>query len=336
MAKVAASNCVSEIKIPSRVESVDGFDYNSVLGLFATFNHDDGLSVWNPVSEQVVAEFDLLGKDYHDTLFLPGDRVAVSSSDFEDFNGGPGGSLEIFTLGQDKCDLAKFQVEDLPIDMPGAIALSPNKNLLVTHPYDFHQGVYEIFVDWDNFQILKSREILPGYQEIQCGILLLCCSQDFKVARYGEYPPNLSTAKVCFNLEGEAQIEEQEAITYYRLEGEEREIGELVNGIVHDGQSLIIANEDEIVLLESMTEGSNAHLIASGVNSTGQMRINHEGQLMVCEEKAIKLFDYKCNPRPLQDLCRCNIRKRICTDYRDKVNSLAIPFRLKHYLLYKY
>ena len=71
-----------------------------------------------------------------------------------------------------------------------------------------------------------------------------------------------------------------------------KEIGQEVTGLVHDGQNLIIANEDEIVFLESMTEGSKAHLIASGVNSTGQMRINHEGQLMVCEEKVIKLFEY--------------------------------------------
>ena len=56
---------------------------------------------------------------------------------------------------------------------------------------------------------------------------------------------------------------------------------------------------------------------------------------MVCEEKVIKLFEYNCNPRSLQHLCRHNIRKTICTDYRDKVNSLEIPSILKDLLLYK-
>ena len=36
---------------------------------------------------------------------------------------------------------------------------------------------------------------------------------------------------------------------------------------------MIVANENEIVLLESMTEGSNAHLIASGINPSGHINI---------------------------------------------------------------
>ena len=148
----------------------------------------------------------------------------------------------------------------------------------------------------------------------------------------------LSSAKVCFNSEGEVQIQGQEKITYYVLGGEEKQIeddSDGLAGLVHDGQNLIIANGDEIVLLESATEGSTAHLIASGVKPSGQIRINHEGQLMVCEEKVIKLFEYKNKLRSLQSLCRRHIRETIRTVCTEKVNNLVIPSPLKDYLLYK-
>ena len=63
------------------MEWARGFDYHHVLGLYATFNKDGVLSIWNPWSGKVVAQFeDFTGKDVCDTLFLPGDRLAVSSS----------------------------------------------------------------------------------------------------------------------------------------------------------------------------------------------------------------------------------------------------------------
>ena len=145
---------------------------------------------------------------------------------------------------------------------------------------------------------------------------------------------------MCFNSDRTIQEEEQDTITYYMLDGERRELskdGDVRGyGFVHDGQHLIITNRDEIVLLESMTEGSNAHLIASNLTSfEPQIRLNHEGQLMVCEDTAIKLFEYKCNPRNLQALCRHKTTKTIRTDYREKVNNFEIPNTLKDYLLYK-
>ncbi|XP_078358871.1 uncharacterized protein LOC144643481 [Oculina patagonica] len=360
--KVIPNNCVSEIKIPRRVESANGVDYNPVLDLFVTFSYDYGVSLWNPVSGKVVAEFNGFGENFRDTMFVPGNRIAVSSSEAHH-----GGSVEIFNLGKDKYNSAEFVKEDedsgtddeegededededstadfviedkdLPMTYPGAIALSPGGNLLVTDAFNGGEGVYEIFVDWDNLKVLKSREIMFEEEEAESGNILLCCSPDFKVTTCTDYPPILSSAKVCLNTEEELQIQKLEKITYYMLNGEEKHISQDnwgVTGLVHDGQNLIIANEDEIVLLESMTEGSIAHLIASDVKPSGQIRLNHEGQLMVCEEKVIKLFEYKCNPRSLQDLCRSHVRNTICTGYIDKVNSLEIPSMLKKYLLFK-
>lgn len=361
---VIPNNCVSEIKIPRRVRSANGVDYNPALGLYATFNYNEGVSVWNPKSGKVVAEFEGFGENFRDTLFVPGDRIAVSSSEAHH-----GGAVEVFNLDKDKCNSAESAKEDygdedrgdededededqdededaksrelviedkyLTMTYPGPIALSPRRNLLVTDAFNGGEGVYEIFVDWDNLKVLKSREIIPGDEEAESGIILLCCSPDFKVVTFSDCPPILSSVKVCMNSEEEVQIQEQEKITYYRLNGQEHQIDEGIVGLVHDGENLIIANESKIVLLESMTEGSNAHLVASDVKPTGQMRINHDGQLIVCEESVLKLFEYKCNPRPLQDLCRCHVRKTIWTGYIDKINSLEIPSVLKNFLLFK-
>lgn len=330
--KVVPNNCVTTIKIPRKVESVYGVDYNPVLGLYATFNYDDGVSVWDPVSGKVLAEFEELGENFRDTLFVPGDRLAVSSSE-----GNHGGSIQIFTLGKDQSDSDEFEIEDLPMTYPGALALSPGRNLLVTDAFNSGEGVHEISMDWHNLKVLKCREFDIGDEDADGGISLLCCSPDFNVTTYVYTPQILSSAKVCFNSEGEVEIQEQVTITYYMLDGEEKQIDEKsITGLVHDGQNLIIAVDDEIVLLESITEGSNGHLIASDIEPSGQIRLNHEGQLMVCDTNCIKLFEYNCNPRPLQDLCRCNVRKTIHTvGYVDKVNSLAIPSMLKNYLLYK-
>jgi len=330
--KVLTNNCVSKIKVPKTVKKVHGFDYNPALDLFATFNYDDyDVFVWNPVSGQVVAKFkDCLGEGPRDTLFLPGDRVGVSSSEAHH-----GGSVEIYTFGKGKSKPAKFEIDkDLPMTYPGFLALSPKKTLLVLS--GFGEGVYEILMDWDNLKVTSSREIELGLDyESEGDFALLCCSQDFQVSTYVTFPSVISTAKVRLHSNEEVQTEEEVTITYYMLDGVKKEIGEKVTGLVHDGQNLIIASEDEIVLLESMTEGSKAHLIASDVKPSGQMRINREGLLMVCEEKVIKLFEYGCNPKSLQVLCRGIIRNTICTDYRDKVNSLGIPSILKDFLLYK-
>lgn len=70
-----------------------------------------------------------------------------------------------------------------------------------------------------------------------------------------------------------------------------------------------MANGGKIVLLESLKEGSNAHLVASEcfwLNRSGSsegMNLNHKGQLIVQGSHTIKLFKYKCSPRLLQDLC---------------------------------
>ena len=63
--------------------------------------------------------------------------------------------------------------------------------------------------------------------------------------------------------------------------------------------------------------------------------INEKGELMVCNDTVIKVFEYNFNPRTLMAVCRCNIRKNTPNDYRHRVNTLAIPQVLKDYLLYE-
>lgn len=349
---VIPNNCVSEIKIPKSVKSAFGGDYNPVLDLYATYNYDrvdKRVSVWNPVSGEVVAQFrspqtmECFGV-FHDAVFLPGYRIALSSSEANKW-----GLIQIFNLGKkvegeeqdSKLRSAEFVIKgkDLPVTYPGAMALSPRGSLLVTDAFDHRHGVYEIFIDWDNLKVLGSREIIPADQEAEdeSGIILLWCSPDFMVITYSDDPPILTSTKLCLNSKGEAEIQEQEKITSYMLNGVEEPIGfdgEL-GGLVHDGKNLVIANDGDIVLLDSIKEGSSAHLIASSVDPSGQIRLNHEGQLIVFEENVIKLFDYISSPRSLQDLCRSCIRKTIKTSYLENVNSLGIPVMLKNFLLFK-
>lgn len=327
--RVFADNCISTVNVPTQLGNVYSFDYNIVLNLYATVSTDDGLTVWDPLSGEVVTTFEEVGENFRDTLFLPGNRVGLSSSECHH-----GGCILIYTLGKDNSVAETFEVDNLPMTYPGAIALSPQKNLLVTEPFSPGWGVHEIAIDWNDLKVLKCREVFPGDEDDETGIDMISCSQDFQVSVSNYEESSLSSAKVSFNSEGEVELKQQETISYYLLDGEEKQIS-AVRGFVHDEEHLIIANEDEIVLLESVTEGSNAHLIASDVKPSGQIRINSEGQLMICEDKVIKIFEYKCNPRALQDLCRHNIRNTIYTDYSDKVTSLAIPCTLKDFLLYK-
>lgn len=215
---------------------------------------------------------------------------------------------------------AEFVIKgkDLPMTYPGAITLSPRGSLLVTDAFDHRE------------------EIIPADEEAEdeSGIILLWCSPDFMVITYSDDPPILTSTKVCLNSKGEGEIQEQEKITSYMLNGVQKPIGfdwEL-GGLVHDGKNLVIADDGDILLLKSTKEGSSAHVIASNVYPSGQIRLNHEGQLIVFEENVVKLFDYISSPRSLQDLCHSSIRKNIKTSYTENVNSLEIPFMLKNYL----
>ena len=63
--KVLANNCVTNTEIPKgvRVNSGigNGVSYNPVLGLFVTMDYNEEISVWNPVSGELMAECDLGG-----------------------------------------------------------------------------------------------------------------------------------------------------------------------------------------------------------------------------------------------------------------------------------
>ena len=359
--KVLANNCVSTVKIPEGVNSGNGVSYNPVLGLFVTMDFNEGISVWNHVSGEVMAECDLGPDGDLNMSLLPGNRVAVSCSEAHH-----GGSVEIYSLEKDTFDSSELELKVPSLSYPGVIALTPQKSLLVAGLVQLDPGLYEIFMDWKNLKVLKMREIcvpLPEEDEEYEGIGLLCCSPDGEVIRAEydiEYEAlcSLIIAKISLTCEQKEQNSEDEdekrkeleqfkmqdeaTVSYYMLDGEENHIDNL-RGFIHDGQNLIIAEGEKIVLLESLTEGSNAQLIVSGLKPAEEdsrkevgMNLNHKGQLMVCDDKEfIKVFEYRCRLRSLQDICRCFIVDTIHTGYSDKVKSLAIPSTLKDYLLYK-
>ena len=95
--KVLANNCVSKIEIPEGVTySGNGVAYNPVLGLFVTVDCDEGISVWNPVSRELMAECDLGPDGDLNMTLLPGNRIAVSHSEPNHWS-----SVEILSLEED-------------------------------------------------------------------------------------------------------------------------------------------------------------------------------------------------------------------------------------------
>ena len=376
--KVLANNCVSKVKIPKGVNRGNGVSYNAVLGLFVTVDFYEGISVWNHVSGEVMAECDLRS-DFKVSL-LPGNRVALSYQSGSYYEG----SVEIHSLEKDTFDFFELELKMPSSTDPGVIALimTPQKSLLVASSVQLDPVLYEIFMDWNNLKVIKMREIifppLEEEDEEYNEIGLLCCSPDgeviraeYKVGQYEALSSLIKIAKISLSCkkvsrsckrkeqgsedEDEDEDEDEErkeleqfkmqeeaTISYYMLDGEENHIDNL-RGFIHDGQNLIIAEGEKIVLLESLTEGSNAQLIVSGLKPAEEdsqkkvgMNLNHKGQLMVCDDKEfIKVFEYRCRLRSLQDICRCFIVDTIHTGYSDKVKSLAIPSTLKDYLLYK-
>jgi len=130
----------------------------------------------------------------------------------------------------------------------------------------------------------------------------------------------------------------EETIEDCFINGEEH--GLCVRSLVHDGEYIIVAGDDEIIALESATEGSVGHVIvSSGIPddqdlATGQIRLNDQGQLMVCDgSDVIKVYEYK-GLNTLQGLCRRQIN-RILKHRKDKVEDLPIPSNIKKFLLYK-
>lgn len=356
---VLANNCVSKISVPKGAHSGNGVAYNPVLSLFVTMDLCNGISVWDPMKGKVMAKQNL-GQDG-----LPGNRIAVSYSE-----GNHGGILDIYSLEKGK---KTFKAPELSLESSdfrdlspsgwtldsGALSFSPQGNLLVAGSTVGNGDLMELCMDWENLKALGTRDFfLSDHEDRYYKIEMLCCSVDSVIltrefdSRKGELN-DIKCRKLCFEDLNEGnkeedkkeegiEAQEQAFISYYMLDGEENQIDNL-RGFIHDGQNLIIANGDKIVLLESLTEGSNAHLLVSGLKPVVEgsreevgLNLNHKGQLMVCDDKEfIKVFEYKCSPRSLQDICRSAIVDTIQTGYSDKVKSMTIPSTLKDYLLYK-
>ena len=213
--KVLANNCVSTVKIPEGVNSGNGVSYNAVLGLFVTMDFNEGISVGNHVSGEVVAECDLGPDGDLNMSLLPGNRVAVSYSEAHH-----GGSVEIYSLEKDTFDSSELELKVPSLTYPGVIALTPQKSLLVAGSVQLDPGLYEIFMDWNSLKVLKMREIcvpLPEEEDEEYGgIGLLCGSPDGKVIRaeyeFEDYEAlsSLIIAQISLSCERKEQGSEDE------------------------------------------------------------------------------------------------------------------------------
>ena len=177
--KVLANNCVSTVKIPEGVNSGNGVSYNPVLGLFVTVDFYEGVSVWNHVSGEVMAECD--PKTGFSVSLLPGNRVALSYESEPHYTG----SVEIHSLEKDTFDFFELELKVPSSIDPGVIALTPQKSLLVASSVQVDPVLYEVLMDWNNLKVVKMREIIVPLPEEEDEedrqIGLLCCSPDGKV-----------------------------------------------------------------------------------------------------------------------------------------------------------
>ena len=69
--RVLANHCLSEIKIPERVNSAHAVNYNAVFGLHATAScYHRRVFIWKPVTEEVVASFSTTFDSFCGAIFF--------------------------------------------------------------------------------------------------------------------------------------------------------------------------------------------------------------------------------------------------------------------------
>ena len=329
-------NCISNHKLPKKAGSADAVDYSSELGLFATRNSEKGVFVWNPQNRKVVAHFrdESIQDGICEFLFLPGEFLAISEGETNH-----GSDISFISL-KDVAEPVAFEIDekDLQLQYPGGMALSPDNMLLVAEA--FGPDVCKIQIDFENEKVLENQSIWTCEEAEEMGIENLCCSRNWNICCTNYEGKFLSCVDVKFSSSGEVELSNKQLITHCTINGETQEFGKVV-GMAHDGENILVATDSNVILLESATEGSEAHIIASGISPNGQIRLNNKDQLMVCDgDKFIKVYDYK-GPKTLQGLCRYQINntfklggKRRVSKER-KVNGLPIPTNLKDYLLYR-
>lgn len=319
-------NCVLKEKLPFNANALD---YSSELNLFAVL-HYSTVFVWNPETKKTTATFDIGFEGVTDVLFLPGNYIAVPGGE-----GNHGSDVSIFSLNEKDAVLSIFENDDV-----GQITLTPDKNLLAAGSL-----VSEAQLDLKNMKVLQYKDIWDLEDDEQLPITTLCCSSNYTVCCGIVDTNSFSCVDVGFSADGEVSLTNKQTITYCMINGEERRFGNVL-GLAHDGEHVIVATDQDIVVLESSREGSPAHVIVSsaiprdGPNSGfsgGRIRLNNENQLMVCDGgNVIKVYDYK-RPNCLQEVCRCHINKSLKQHGKKNANveHLPIPQSLKDYLLYK-
>lgn len=332
-------NCVLKEKLPFGAYSLD---YSSELNLFAVLN-EDAVYAWNPETKKSTATFDIGGEGVTDVLFLPGNYIAVPHGE-----GNHGSDVSIFSLDEKDAVLRIFEDNDI-----GQITLTPDKNVLGVGEYP--SKVSEVQLDLKNMKVLQYKDIWAFEEDDLC-MTMLCCSSNYNKQNYEKTchytvccgsadVDSFSCVDVGFSADGELSLTNKQTITYCMINGEERRFGNVLD-LAHDGEHVIVATDQDIVVLESATEGSPAHVIVSSAIprespnsgfSGGRIRLNNKNQLMVCDSgDVIKVYDYK-RPNCLQGLCRCQINKSLKQHGKKNANieHLPIPQSLKDYLLYK-
>lgn len=322
-------NCIATYKLPKEAGSAINIDYSSELDLFASLDVDEGVFLWNPQNQKVVANIEKDWDGMCDVLFLPNNFLAISEGE-----GNHGSDIRFVSL-EDIEELVSFEIDDreLPLDYPGSLALCADGDLLISEIYGTE--ISKIHVDFVNMKLLEGKDIWTCNQAEDGGIESVCCSKNWNIVCTSHDDAFFSSVDVKFSEAGDVELSnEQEMISEYMVNGETKQF-ESVNSVAHDGENILVATNGEILLLESATHGSVAHTVASDV-SPSQIRLNCRGQLLVCDQtEFIKVYDYK-KPNTLQDLCRYQINNIIGQNKKQKeIRDLPIPQTLKNYLLYK-
>lgn len=321
--KFHSNKCIQEIKCPNGC-GILAYDYSCELNLIASFGSIlQIVFIWDPDTREIVKEIDLMMDFYNDVIFLAGPYIAVTCHDplwtgFCVYSIDSG--RRIIKVVEDECPKNDY-------DGCNKINLSPKNEII------FSGCMIEYFLDLNTKKVVNKRHLHDW-----CSVLTMCCSKfSYTICIAGDDPEEgFQCLNVEFSSNGKASST-VEHVTHCMIGGKKRVFEGKVTGLAHDGENIIVATQDDIIVLESANEGSIGHVIVSSGFSShcdGQIRVNHKNQLMVSNcSNVIEVYEYK-QYDTLQACCR-HVINSILKQNKEKINKLPLPNLVKNYLLYQ-
>ncbi|KAK3733230.1 hypothetical protein QZH41_002000 [Actinostola sp. cb2023] len=250
-----SDNCVRVIKVPTG--NINRFDYSSELNLVASSEFaSSSATVWNPDTGEIVKEIELM-ECHADILFLAGQYIGVP---WDEANHGSGLAIYDIDSGEQVLDIIECYDGQCI-----TAAMTPHKSLVIGG-----SGLTEFSLDFEKKKMIEKKRIC----DTDDNVCYMCCSKDSYTICYCilyegtlkcldvlEFASEIKDSESYSESDATKAVTTEETIEDCFINGEEH--GLCVRSLVHDGEYIIVAGDDEIIALESATEGSVGHVIVS-------------------------------------------------------------------------